>query len=126
MTIKKVFTTGAPVPAGHYSQATVYNNMVFISGQLPVIPETGEKLTGPIGDQTLQVLKNIISIAEAAGSDVSKILKVTVYVSDIELWGEVNKVYSDFFGTHKPARAIVPVNELHYGCKIEMDAIAAI
>jgi 2-iminobutanoate/2-iminopropanoate deaminase len=126
MKVRKIFTAGAPSPAGHYSQATVFNNLVFISGQLPIVPETGEKLTGSIGDQTLQVLKNITAIAEAAGSDLSKILKVTVYVSDIKLWGEVNKVYSDFFGDNKPARAIVPVNELHFGCTIEMDAIAAI
>jgi 2-iminobutanoate/2-iminopropanoate deaminase len=126
MTIKKIHTTGAPEPAGPYSQATVCNNLVFISGQLPIVPGTGEKLTGPIGEQTLQVLKNIGAITEAAGSDISKILKVTVYISDMELWSEVKKVYSAFFGTHKPARAIVPVKDLHYGCKIEMEAIAAL
>ena len=127
MTIKKILTTEAPVPAGHYSQAVVSNNMVFISGQLPIVPSSGEKLTGPIEEQTLQVLKNIRAIAEASGSDISKIVKVTVYISDIELWGGVNKVYSAFFREdHKPARAIVPVKDLHYGCRIEMDAIAVI
>jgi 2-iminobutanoate/2-iminopropanoate deaminase len=100
--------------------------MVFISGQLPIVPETGEKLSGPIGEQTLQVLMNIKAITEASGSDITRIVKVTVYISDIELWGEVNKVYSTFFGNHRPARAIVPVNDLHYGCKIEMEAIAVI
>jgi len=126
MTLNKIHTSGAPEPGGHYSQAVVFNNMVFISGQVPVVPETGEKLSGSIQDQTLQVLKNIMAITEAAGSDISKIIKVTVYISDIELWGEVNKVYSSFFGTHKPARAIVPVKDLHHGFKIEMEAIAAI
>jgi 2-iminobutanoate/2-iminopropanoate deaminase len=126
MTIKKILTTDAPVPAGHYSQAVVCNNMVFISGQLPIVPSTGEKLTGSIEEQTLQVLKNINAITEASGSNISKIVKVTVYISDIELWGGVNKIYSAFFGDHKPARAIVPVKDLHYGCKIEMDAIAVI
>jgi 2-iminobutanoate/2-iminopropanoate deaminase len=126
MILRKVFTPEAPEPAGHYSQAIVYNGMVFISGQLPIIPGTGEKLTGSVEDQTLQVLKNIKAITEAAGSDISKIIKVTVYISDIDLWGDVNKVYSSFFGTHKPARVIVPVKDLHYGCKIEMDAIAAL
>jgi len=126
MKIEKILTPGAPVPAGHYSQAIVYNNMVFISGQIPIVPATGEKLTGPIEEQTLQVLQNIKAIAEASGSDISKILKVTVYISNIELWGEVNKVYAAFFGDHKPARAIVPVKDLHYGCKIEMEAIAVL
>jgi 2-iminobutanoate/2-iminopropanoate deaminase len=126
MDIKKVYTSNAPEPGGHYSQAIVYNNMVFISGQIPVVPGTGEKLTGPIEEQTLQVLNNIKAIVEASGSDISKIVKVTVYISDIELWGEVNKTYAAFFGQHKPARAIVPVKDLHYGCKIEMDAIAVL
>jgi 2-iminobutanoate/2-iminopropanoate deaminase len=126
MTIKKILTKDAPVPAGHYSQAVIYNDLVFISGQIPIVPSTGEKLTGPIEEQTLQVLKNIKAIAEASGSSISKILKVTVYISDIEIWGDVNKVYAAFFGDHKPARAIVPVKDLHYGCKIEMEAIAVL
>ncbi len=126
MKISKVHTTEAPEPGGHYSQAIVYCNLVFISGQIPVVPGTGEKLNGAIKEQTLRVLNNIKAIAEAAGSDLSKIVKVTVYISDIELWPEVNKTYAAFFGPHKPARAIVPVKDLHYGCKIEMDAIAVL
>ena len=126
MKIKKILTTEAPVPAGHYSQAVVHNDMVFISGQIPIVPSTGEKLTGPIEEQTLQVLKNIKAIAEASGSEISKIIKVTVYISDIELWGKVNTIYAAFFGNHKPARVIVPMKDLHYGCKIEMEAIAVL
>jgi 2-iminobutanoate/2-iminopropanoate deaminase len=126
MKITKIHTTAAPEPGGHYSQAIISNNLVFISGQIPVVPGTGEKITGSIREQTLQVLKNIKAITEAAGSDISKIVKVTVYISDIELWGEVNSVYSVFFKDHKPARAIVPVKDLHYGFKIEMEAIAVI
>jgi 2-iminobutanoate/2-iminopropanoate deaminase len=126
MKIKNILTSEAPIPAGHYSQAIVCNNMVFISGQLPIVPSSGEKLNGPIEEQTLQALNNIKAITEAAGSDISKILKVTIYISDIELWGEVNKVYASFFGPHKPARAIVPIKDLHYGCKIEVEAIATL
>src|SRR5512138_2354146 len=111
MDLKKVYTHDAPEPGGHYSQAIVYNNMVFISGQIPVVPGSGEKLNGPIEEQTLQVLNNIKAIVEASGSDISKIVKVTVYISDIELWGAVNKTYAAFFGQHKPARAIVPVKD---------------
>jgi len=126
MEIKKVFTSKAPEPAGHYSQAVVANGLIFISGQLPIIPETNEKITGKIEDQTLRVLKNIEAITMAAGSNKSKIIKITVYISDISMWGDVNRVYSAFFGKDKPARAVVPVGDLHYGFNIEMDAIAAL
>ena len=126
MEIRKITTSSAPIPAGHYSQAIVANGLVFIAGQLPIVPVTGERITGSIQDQTLQVLTNIKSIAEASGSRIEDIVKVTVYVTDINFWGDVNKVYSDFFGDHKPARAIVPVKDLHHGFKIEADAIAVI
>jgi len=125
MELKPVFTNKAPVPAGHYSQAIMYNGLLYISGQLPVVPLTGEKITGSIEDQTLQVLNNITSILKAAGSELSKVIKVTVYISDINLWGGVNKIYLDVFGIHKPARSVIPVKDLHYGCKIEMEVIAA-
>ena len=126
MELKNVLTPKAPAPAGHYSQAVIHNDLIYISGQLPVIPESGEKVFGTIEEQTLQVLKNVKAITEAAGSYLSKLIKVTVYISDIDNWGSVNQVYSDFLGTCKPARTVVPVNDLHYGFKIEMDAIVAI
>lgn len=126
MEIEKVFTQKAPEPAGHYSQAVVVNGFVFISGQLPVVPVTGEKISGTIEDQTLQVLKNIEAIAVASGSNKLKIVKVNVYITDIAMWGEVNKVYCGFFGDNKPARAVVTVKELHWDAKIEMDAIAVL
>jgi 2-iminobutanoate/2-iminopropanoate deaminase len=126
MDIRKVETEKAPIPAGHYSQAVVAGGFVFISGQIPVVPVTREKVTGSIEEQTLQVLKNIVAIAEASGSSADKIVKMTIYISDMEYWPLVNKVFADFFGDHKPARAIVPVKELHYGFKIEADAIGVI
>jgi 2-iminobutanoate/2-iminopropanoate deaminase len=126
MKLKQVSTSFAPTPGGHYTQAIVANGFAFISGQLPIDPGTGEKRTGSIEEQTLRVLGNIKAIAEASGSDLNGIVKVTVYITDIELWGQVNKVYSEFFGSHKPARTIVPVKELHYGYLIEMDAIAVV
>ncbi|MFW6139311.1 MAG: RidA family protein [Spirochaetota bacterium] len=122
--MKDVFTKKAPQPAGHYSQAMVYENMIFISGQLPVDPQTARKRTGPIEEQTRQVLKNLSSILEEAGSDRSHVLKTTVYVSDITLWDRVNSVYAEFFGNHRPARAVVPTRELHYGFQVEIEAIA--
>lgn len=126
MEIKTILTTNAPKPGGHYSQAVIHNGLVYVAGQLPIDPATGEKKLGPIEEQAEQVLANISAILQAAGSDMSRLLKMTVYISDIELWGKVNEVYARALGEHRPARAIVPVNELHYGFKIEIEAIAAI
>lgn len=126
MEITKVQTKEAPEPGGHYSQGIIANNMVFVAGMVPVVPGTGEKITGSIEEQTLRVLNNIKGVVLASGSDLNKVVKVTVYISDISLWDGVNKVYASFFGTHKPARAIVPVKDLHYGFKVEMDAIAVL
>ena len=126
MEIKPVFTEEAPKPAGHYSQAVIYNGLVFVAGQLAIDPATGSRNTGPIEGQTEQVFKNIAAILKAAGSDLSRVLKMTVYVSDMETWGAVNSVYARMMGDHRPARAIVPVRELHYGFGIEIEAIAAL
>jgi len=125
MDITTVSTSNAPTPAGHYSQAVVYNGLVFVAGQLPIDPSTGERLTGSIEQQTEQCLKNIAEILKAAGSDLNRVLKMTVFISDIELWSAVNVVYARMMGEHRPARAVVPVKELHYGFKIEIEAVAA-
>ncbi len=122
--MKYIETPNAPFPAGHYSQAVEYNDLIFISGQLPVNPLSNDKVLGPIGEQTLQVLKNLEAILEAAGSDLQHVLKTTIYISDISLWDEVNKVYASFFRDHKPARAVVPTKELHFGFKLELEAMA--
>lgn len=119
-------TDQAPIPGGHYSQAIKHGEFIFISGQLPVDPVTGQKNTGSIEDQTRLVLQNLTAIAHEAGSDKNHLIKVTVYIADIQLWARVNAVYSEFFGEHKPARAIVPTRELHYGFLIEMDAVAVV
>ena len=124
--INFVETSNAPKPGGHYSQAVIHNGLIYISGQLPIDPVTGEKKLGSIEEQTEQVLANLRAIVEAAGSDLNHVLRMTVYVSDIELWGKVNEIYARTFGEHRPARAVVPVKDLHYGFKIEIEAIAAI
>jgi len=124
--LKAISTSGAPAPAGHYSQAIVHDGLVFVSGQLPIDPLTGEKRIDSIEEQTRQALKNVEAILVAANSSLENVLKVTVYVSDIKLWGRVNKVYSEFFGEHHPARAVVPTRDLHFGFQIEVDAIAAV
>ncbi len=125
MIIKPITTSNAPIPGGHYSQAIVHNGLVYVAGQLPIEPKTGRREIGPIEQQAELVLNNIREILLAAGSDLSHVLKMTVYISDISLWGRVNETYARILGDHKPARAIVPVNELHHGFQIEIDAIAA-
>ena len=124
--MKLIETDNAPLPGGHYSQAIVHNGLVYVSGQLPIDPKTGEKQTGSIEEQTSLVLQNLSAILEASGSSLSQVLKVTVYISDISLWGKVNEVYAEIFGDHRPARAIVPTRDLHFGFKLEVDAVAAV
>jgi 2-iminobutanoate/2-iminopropanoate deaminase len=125
MEIKPVLTPNAPQPGGHYSQAVVHNGVVYVSGQLPIDPQTGERQLGSIESQAEQVLKNISEILRASASDLSHVLKMTIYISDIDYWGPVNEVFARVMGNHRPARAIVPVKDLHYGFKIEIEAIAA-
>lgn len=124
--IRAAFTRAAPEPGGHYSQAIVHNGLAFLAGQLPVVPGHPDGKLEGIEAQTLQVLKNIDAVLKACGSGRERVLKTTVYVTDIRLWGQVNAVYADFFGAHKPARTVVPVAGLHYGYLIEMDVIAAV
>jgi len=123
---QRISTSNAPTPAGHYSQAVVHNGLIFVSGQLSIDPSTGERLLGSIEEQTEQTLKNVAAIVEAANSDLSRILKMTVYIADINLWSAVNSVYAKFMGEHRPARAIIPTGPLHYGFLIEIDAVAAV
>ena len=124
MEINLINTPNAPAPGGHYSQAVVCNGLVFVSGQLSIDPQTGEKKLGSIEQQTERVLHNVREILKAANSDLSQVLKMTVYVSDINLWGAVNEVYARVMGEHRPARAVIPTRDLHYGFLIEIDAIA--
>lgn len=126
MEIKTVLTANAPAPGGHYSQAIAYNGLVYVAGQLPIKPGASDKTVGTIEAQAEQCLTNLREILRAAGSDLNRLLKVTVYISDIGLWGKVNEVYTRFLGEHRPARAIVPCKELHYGFQIEIEAIAAL
>lgn len=114
-----------PESNGHYSQAIAHNGVLYISGQLPVDPLT--KVIPPsIEEQTQVTLKKIGLILEEAGSSKQQIIQMRVYISDIALWDKVNSIYAAFMGDHKPVRCIVPTRELHFGCLIEIEAIAAL
>jgi len=121
-----ISTSEAPAPAGHYSQAVVHNGVVYVAGQLAIVPGQTEHRVGSMAEQTEQTLRNVKAILRAAGSDLDRVLQMTIYISDISLWGEVNETYTKVMGAHRPARAVVPVKDLHYGYQIEIQAIAAV
>lgn len=118
--------TDQPTPKGHYSPGFEHNGLIFVSGQLPMDLKTREPFTGSIEEQTELALRNVEAVLKEAGSDLSHVLQMTIYVSDIELWGGVNETYARVMGDHRPARAIVPVKKLHFDTKIEIAAIAAV
>ncbi len=124
--MQAIDTPNAPRPAGHYSQAVVHNGFVFVAGQLPIVPGQTEHKPGNVSQQTEQTLRNIEAILKAAGSGFDRVVSMTIYVSDIEHWAEVNAAYIRVLGPHKPARAVVPVKELHYGYALEIQCVAAI
>ncbi|NNE35232.1 MAG: RidA family protein [Rhodothermales bacterium] len=120
-----VSTNDAPSPAGHYSQGVQSRGLLFVSGQLPVDPQTRKLVNASIEEETIRTLTNVRQIVEASGSTLQDIVKVTIYVTDIEHWPRINEAYADFFGEHRPARAVVPVGPLHHGARIEIEAVAA-
>jgi len=115
-----------PQPKGHYSPGIVHNGLVYVSGQLPMDLVTREPFTGSIEEQTELALRNVEAVLTAAGSDLNHVIQMTIYVSDMELWGRVNETYARVMGEHRPARAMIPVKELHFGTQIEIQAIAAV
>ena len=121
-----IFTNKAPAPIGPYSQAVEQNGMLFISGQIPVDPNTGNIVAGGVSEQTDMVLKNIQAIVTAAGfgNDLSKILKCTIFLNDMSLFAEMNAVYGKYFQENPPARAAFAVKELPLQVMVEIEAVA--
>lgn len=110
---------------GHYSQAISHNGTLYISGQLPVDPIT-KQIPESIEAQTLMTLNKVDLILNESNSSRQKIIQMRIYISDISLWDRVNTVYASFMGDHKPVRCVVPTKKLHFGCLIEIEAIAAL
>ena len=125
--IDLVHTSAAPEPVGPYSQAVRHGGLVHASGQIPLDPATGRLVQGEIEDQTRRVLDNLKAVLEAGGSDLGRVLKATVYLTDLTLFPRMNAVYAEYFtGDPPPARATVQVAALPLGADVEVDAIAAL
>ena len=123
---RAVVTNDASPAGGHYSQAVISNGMVRVSGLLPITPK-GEKLAGESFEvQVKAVLANLKAILAAAGTSEKNLVSVRVYVTDVEKWGEFNRLYAEFLGTTKPARCVVPVPRLHFGLLLELEAVASL
>jgi reactive intermediate/imine deaminase len=123
-TMQTITSPKIPTPNGHYSPAIVHNGLLYISGQLPVDPED-KSIPDTIEAQTDLVLAKLEQILTAAGRSKTDVIQVRIYVSNVSMWGRVNERYADFFGAHKPVRCVVPTGPLHYGCLIELEAVAA-
>ena len=121
-----ISTPTAPAAIGPYSQAVRSGNLLFLSGQIPLDPATGQLVAGDISTQTERVLKNLAAILDAAGSSLEKVLKTTVYLRDLVEFGKMNQVYGKFFAEQPPARATVQVARLPREAAIEIDLVAEI
>ena len=122
MGLKEIKTGNAPGAIGPYSQAVVAGGFVFISGQIPITPETGQLLTGDCAEQARLVLTNLKAIVESAGASMHDVVKTTIFLTDLSVFAAVNEVYAEFFIEPYPARATVEVSSLPKGVDVEIDA----
>jgi 2-iminobutanoate/2-iminopropanoate deaminase len=121
-----ISTDHAPAAIGPYSQAIVVDGWVFCSGQIPLDPGTGELSTGTVAEQTDLVLSNLRAVLEAAGSSMSRVVKTTVFLSDMKTFAEMNEVYAKHFESHRPARAAVQAAALPKFCDVEIECVARV
>lgn len=119
-----ISTQEAPEAIGPYSQAALANGFVFCSGQIPLDPATGELVGGSIGEQTRRCVQNLQAVLEAAGSGLDRIVKTTIFVTDMGDFAEVNEAYGSFFASEPPARATVGVASLPKGARVEIECVA--
>lgn len=124
--IRTISTPGSPAPAGHYAQAVVYRDTVYVAGILPFDPDDPGAPLGNVEQQARRVMTSLSSVLDAAGSGLDRLLSVTVFVTDLSDWGTVNEVFAEMLGEHRPARAVVPVLPLKRDAALELTAIAAL
>ncbi|AWK61886.1 translation initiation inhibitor [Helicobacter cinaedi PAGU611] len=120
-----ISTLNAPQAIGPYSQAYIYNGVIYTSGQIALTPQ-GEFIDGDITAQSTQVLNNLKAILESAGSSLQKVIKTSVFLSDMEHFNALNAVYAEFFGSHKPARSTIAVKTLPKNALVEIECIAVL
>ena len=121
--MRKVEPTGVKA-MGHYMPGIISGNNLFVSGQLPIDPQTGKVMEGGAYFQTEQALRNMEKVLMGAGLSRDQVVMMHVYVSDISYWDDVNEAYAKFFGSHKPTRTVVPTGKLHHGALVEVEAVA--
>lgn len=122
--IQRLETEASKQSVAHYSPGVIHNGVVYVSGQLPRDPKTGELAPGGIREQTRQALENVEQVLALAGCRKENVIKCTIYTTDGGFWGDINDVYKTFFGPHKPARVLIPIGEIGNGNLIEIEAIA--
>jgi len=122
--MESITTDRAPAAVGPYSQAIKTGDTLFCSGQIGLVPETGELAVGGLQAQTRQLLNNLAAVVKAADFDLDEIVKTTVFLIDMKDFPVLNKIYADFFGPHKPARATIQVAALPLGALAEIECIA--
>jgi 2-iminobutanoate/2-iminopropanoate deaminase len=123
---QQVQTDQAPAAIGPYSQAMIANGLVFTAGQIPLDPATMQLVEGDIAEQTERVMKNVAAVLQAAGADLSTVVKTTVFLRDMNDFAAMNEVYGRYFGDHKPARSTVQVARLPRDVAVEIEAIAVV
>ena len=122
----RFINTASRRSGAHYSAGVAHNGLLYVSGQVSVDPATGAVPPGGIAAETRQALSNLEAVLTAAGAKKTDVLQCRIYTPDIGLWDEINAAYAEFFGDHKPARCVVPTTKLHYGCLVEVEAVAAV
>jgi 2-iminobutanoate/2-iminopropanoate deaminase len=123
--MEPIYPSSSARPKGHYAPAMVHNGFVYVSGQISTDAD-GTPVLDSLEEQTLRCLKKMEVILRASNSQPDRVLKVNLYIANMDDWGRVNDVFAKFFGDHRPARLIVPTGPLHYGCAIEIDCVAAV
>lgn len=124
--VQKIAPAGMAPPGGHYSYATVANGFVFVSGLLPVTPDGSRLADAAFDVQAAQVLANLHTTLAAAGSGIDRLVQVRVYIDSVENWPAFNTLYAKWAGDARPARAVVPAGPLHFGFKLEVEAVALV
>jgi 2-iminobutanoate/2-iminopropanoate deaminase len=126
MTHSIINSANAPAAIGPYSQATLHNGTMYVSGQIPLDPQSGELVSGTIEEETHQVMKNLFAILQEEGMGFDNVLKCTIFVKDLNNFGKINETYGSYFPTNPPARETVEVSRLPKDVNVEISCIAAL